>query len=155
MLFVSTLLGCASKKENEVVLFNDLTFRLLEGEQVVGIDAEKEAGFHSHFKISDVQVPLFKCITSKAYTIYLGVPFNTNIKKLSDPNLLAHADNGSSFEGDSTSYFHIRYQHEDAYCTAYAKKIDDNLIYILTTTTSRELSDSLFSTTMLSTRMNP
>lgn len=147
------LVCCTSKSEREVVLFNDITFKLNDGEEIISIDSKKKEIFNSYVDKTSIQIPLFRCIKADNYLIFLGIPINTSIKELADYNL-AHIKNQSLFEGDSTSYFYIIHQNEADYITVYSKVFDKNLIYTLTVSNSVELSDSLFNKNALSKRFN-
>jgi len=151
-LFISlTLVCCASKQDGSVLLFNRISFKLNYGEEVVKIDSKKKEIFNSYFDKNSVQIPLFRCIKSNSYLIFIGIPFNTTLKELTDFRL-SQALNQNFFEGDSTSYFYKTYSNEKEQITTYARNFSNNLVYVLTVANSAELSDSLFNTKELSNR---
>lgn len=154
LCIVLTLWGCTSKEEHEITLFNDTTFKLTEGEAMSSIDAKTEEDYYSYLNNNTaIQIPLFKCITSETYSIYLGLPIHTTIKKLADFKL-KEVNNSSFFESDTTSYFYIRHQNKDKYISEYAKVVDGNTIYVLTVANALNVSDSLFNVEALSNRFN-
>jgi len=146
-----TLVCCTSKQDQSVLLFNKISFKLNNAEEVVKIDTKKKEIFNSYFDKNDVQIPLFRCIKSDKYLIFIGIPFNTSLKELMDYSL-TQSLNQTFFEGDSTSYFYKTYSNEKEQITTYARNFSNNLVYVLTVTNSTELSDSLFSTKELSNR---
>ena len=147
----TVLICCTSKKDESVLLFNKISFKLNNAEEVVKIDTKKIEIFKSYFDKNDVQIPLFRCIKSDRYLIFIGIPFNTTLKELTDYSL-SQALNQTFFEGDSTSYFYKTYSNEKEQITTYARNFSNNLVYVLTVANSAELSDSLFNTKELSNR---
>lgn len=151
LLISITLLCCTSKQDESILLFNKISFKINNAEEVVKIDTKKKEIFKSYFDKNDVQIPLFRCIKSDRYLIFIGLPFNTTLKELTDYSL-SQSLNQTFFEGDSTSYFYKTYSNEKEQITTYARNFSNNLVYVLTVTNSTELSDSLFSTKELSNR---
>lgn len=151
LLISLTLVCCTSKQDESVLLFNKISFKLNNAEEVVKIDIKKKGIFNSYFDKNDVQIPLFRCIKSDRYLIFIGIPFNTSVKELTDYSL-TQSLNQTFFEGDSTSYFYKTYSNEKEQITTYARNFSSNLVYVLTVTNSKELSDSLFNTKELSNR---
>ena len=148
-----TLVCCTSKQDQSVLLFNKISFKLNNAEEVVKIDTKKKEIFNSYFDKNDVQIPLFRCIKSDKYLIFIGIPFNTSLKELINYSL-TQSLNQTFFEGDSISCFYKTYSNEKEQITTYARNFSNNLVYVLTVTNSTELSDSLFSTKELSNRFN-
>lgn len=151
LLISITLVCCTSKQDESVLLFNKISFKLKKGEEVVKIDTKKKEIFNSCFDKNDIQIPLFRCIKSDRYLIFIGIPFNTSVKELTGYRL-TQALNQTFFECDSTSYFYKTYSNEKEQITTYARNFSNNLVYVLTVTNSKELSDSLFNTKELSNR---
>lgn len=151
---VLTLWGCTSKKENEIMLFNNTTFKLMEGETVTSIDAKIKGHYYSYVSTNTtIQIPLFKSITSENYNIYLGLPIHTTVKKLADFKL-KEVDSPSFFDSDTTSYFYIRHQNGDDYVSEYCQTMGGNTIYVLAVVNALSVSDSLFNLEALSNRLN-
>jgi hypothetical protein len=148
------ILACSSaNKDSSVFLFNDKAFRLLDGEKVVTIDSKNEEIYNSYFDKKVVQIPLFKCVKTESYTVFIGIPFNTSVKELADLSLKKTL-NQTFFKGDSTNYFYKTYSDKDEYITVYTKSFDNNLVYVLTVSNSAKISDSLFNQKTLSNRFN-
>ncbi len=155
-LLCSTMILCActSKKESEITLFNDITFKLIEGERSVNINAKAKENFHFYTsEHTSIQMPLFKNIESEYYTIYIGIPINTSIKQLAALKS-SHIDNPLSFNTDEASYLYISHYNRNKYISEYCKKIDNNTIYVLTVSHTPETSDTLFNMEALSKRFN-
>jgi hypothetical protein len=151
LLISITLVCCTSKQDQSVLLFNKISFKLIDGEEVVKIDYKKKEIFNSYFDKNSVQIPLFRCIKSDSYLIYVGIPFNTSVKELNDYSL-TQTLNQTFFEGDSTSYIYKTYSNEKEQITTYTRNFSNNLVYVLTVTNSAALSDSLFNIIELSNR---
>lgn len=153
LFIVFTLLYCTSTDKSEVIFFNNITFELIDGEEIISIDSREKENYHSYFNNTSIQVPLFRCIKSDNYVIYLGIPINTSIKKFADFKL-EHTNNSLFFESDTNSYFYISHQNDHNYISEYSRVVDDNMIYVLTVSNSLELHDSLFNMQTLSKRLN-
>lgn len=153
LLLALNLASCSSDNEREVLIFNDITFKLNGSEEVIAIDSNKKEIYNSVMDGRAIQIPLFRCIKGDNYLMFLGIPYNTSIKQLAtdNPN---HTSKHSFFESDSTTYFYLRQRNENGNITEYSKVFDKNLVYILTVSDSVELSDSLFNRAMLSKRFN-
>lgn len=146
-----TLVCCTSKQDSSVLIFNNIAFKLNEGEEVVKIDSKKKEIFNSYFDKTSIQIPLYRCIKSDGYLIFVGIPFNTSVKELTNISL-ANTLNQTFFEGDSTNYLYKRYSNEKEQITIYTKGFSNNLVYVLTVSDSAKLSDSLFNIKALSNR---
>lgn len=146
-----TLVCCTSKQDSSVLIFNNIAFKLNEGEEVVKIDSKKKEIFNLYFDKTSIQIPLYRCIKSDGYLIFVGIPFNTSIKELTNISL-ANTLNQTFFEGDSTNYLYKRYSNEKEQITIYTKGFSSNLVYVLTVSDSAKLSDSLFNIKALSNR---
>lgn len=152
ILFLA-LVSCTAGNERQIVLFNDITFKLNEGETIIAIDEKEKKAFHSFFDSTPIQVPLFRCIKGDNYTIYLAIPINTSIIQLADYKL-ANTSNLSFYDSDSSSYFYINHQHEAKFVTEYSEVINENYIYVLAASSAPQLSDTLFNKKMLAKRLS-
>lgn len=151
-------MACSSEVEEktgeEVFIFNNITFELLDGEYLTPINPEVKDEYLSNFQPSHLQVPLFKSIQNTEYSIYLGLPFNTTIEKLFHYELVAETKATLLAQSDTLSYLFKQHYNDTLYISEYAKVFDGNLVYLLATTKSEEISDSLFNQTALSNRFN-
>lgn len=151
LLISLSLVCCTSQQNQRVILFNNVSFNLIDGEEVVKIDPYKNDIFNAYFNLESIQIPLFRCIKSDSYFIYVGIPFNTTVKELTECSL-TQTFNLTSFEGDSTNYLYKTYSNEKEHFTTYAESFSNNLVYVLTITNSADLSDSLFNSKEISNR---
>ena len=133
--------SCTSKQDSSVHLFNNISFKLNDNEEVVKIDSKKKEIFNSYFDKKAVQIPLFRCIKSDSYLIFVGIPYNTSIKELSDYNLI-HTLKQTYFESDSANYFYKTYCDKKDQITIYTRNFSNNLVYVLTVSNSGKLSRS-------------
>ncbi len=147
------LVCCTSNKDASVLLFNNISFKLNDGEKVVTVDTKKKEVYNAYFDKGNVQIPLFKCIKANNYTIFIGLPLNSSIKELSNDSLALNL-NQTYFQSDSTKYFYKTYRSSNEYHAVYAKNFDNNLVYVLATSPSALISDSLFNMQSLSNRFH-
>jgi hypothetical protein len=151
LLVCLTITSCSSKQEPGIYLFNEVSFNLNQGEEIATIDPTKKAIFNSYFNNKAIQIPLYRCIKSDNYLIFIGIPFNTSIKKLSDYNFTTTSKQ-TFFESDKTNYFFKKFAGEKEQATIYTRNFSKNLVFILTISDSSKLSDSLFNINVLSSR---
>lgn len=144
-----TIVCCTSHQDRSVFLFNNIAFKLNDGEELVKIDFKKKEIFNSHYDKKSNQIPLFKCIKADNYLIFIGIPFNTSLKELSIGSL---SQTLNLLEGDSVNYVYKKYISKKESITVYTQDFSDNIVYVLTVSNSVELSDSLFNMETLSNR---
>lgn len=150
-IIITSLVCCTSKQDSNIILFNNISFKLNAGEKVVKIDSNKKEIFNSYFDKNSIEMPLFRCIKSKSHLIFLAIPFNTSLKELSVYSL-THTLNQTFFEGDSINYLYKKYSNEQEQVAIYSRNFSNNLVYVLTVSNSTVLFDSLFSINELSNR---
>lgn len=153
LLICLTTVSCAPEKDTEISLFNNVSFKLSENETITKIDTEKKKEFRSFFEKKAIQIPLFRCIKGDNYLIFIGIPFNTSVKELTEYGMNKELKNITS-KSDSTQYTYQSYSTKNTIVSTYAQNFDDNIVYILTASNSPKLSDSLFNIEMLSSRFN-
>lgn len=144
--------ACAPGPNQDLRLFNNLIFKMREEEQAVEIDNDRREQFAAYFDDLSVQIPLYRCITGRNYTVFIGIPLNAAISELARQNL-ADIFNPTVFAGDSVTFLYKKYQGENEVVSIYSKNFDRNRIFILASTNSAELSDSLFNIKALSDRI--
>lgn len=145
------IFSCSNEKENEIPLFNGLTFQLNEGESIGEIDSRAKENYAQYFN-SPFQIPLFKYIKHSNYEIYIGLPYNTSIEVMTQYELNKQDSSLAklNLETDSISYYK-EYEKYNFHIAEYAvKKEGNSLIYIAT------LSDSIgfITSSNLSNRIN-
>ena len=143
-----------TEKGNEVFLFNNLSFNLAEGEKQADLNPTITDSYLFYFQNTDFQVPLFKSIKHEDYSIYLGTPYNTSIKRLLHLQLNGQSADLLEEQSDTLSYFYKQHRIDGAFVSEYSEEFDGNLIYFLAKTESKIISDSLFSKNVISTRFN-
>jgi len=144
--------ACTSGPNQDLMLFNNLKFKMHEEEQAVEIDNDTREQFAAYFDDLSVQIPLYRCITGRNYTVFIGIPLNAAISELARQNL-ADIFNPTVFAGDSVTFLYKKYRGENEVVSIYSKNFDRNRIFILASTNSAELSDSLFNIKALSDRI--
>ncbi len=144
---------CTAKPGSSIPLFNDITFTLHNHEKIAEIDSGVKEIFNSYFDHKSIQIPLFRYIRSDSSQIFIGIPFRTSIKDLLEYNLSATYIQTYS-EGDSTTSFYKKYKSDSEYIEIYARDFDNNLVYVLISTQSLTISDSLFSLQNIAQRFN-
>ncbi len=152
---VVSLTACSKEKSNGITLFNDLVFKMQEGEIVRGIDEAVKNNYLKYLDNPNIQIPLFKYIKHNDYEVFIGVPYNTSIKEIIDYQLKSTEGKDTSlyFKADSISYYK-QCKKDELYIAAYASAIDSkSLLYIAAISASKSLSDSLFNQSQLSNRI--
>lgn len=146
-------MSCTSKKENELPLFNELSFKMSEGESNNEINSESKNLYFKYFNNQNIQVPLFRHISHKNYQIFIGIPFNSSIEAMTQAQSKKIDSMLINFKSDTSSFYN-KYKVDEIYITEYAAKFaSKSLIYISTMSDSRALTDSLFNELALSKRI--
>jgi hypothetical protein len=154
ILFISSFLACSTSRETkEVFIFNNISFKILKNENIVDVNTLIIKEYQSFFANKKLQIPLFKCIKNKDYTMYIGIPYNTSINELINFQIMDKPVNQTEFETDSLTYFFRKKKNEGIYITEFSKVFNKNLIYILSKSNSEIVSDTLFNKTELSKRL--
>ena len=144
--------ACGTKNTSEVDLFNGLTFKLNEGERVVSNDEKSVELINSFYEDSNIQLPLFRKIKSENYQLLIAIPFSTHIEELRKKNSSVINEN-IDLDSEDPNVFYFSNSQSNEYFTHYAESKENNLIYILAITDDKELSDSLFTKTLISKRI--
>lgn len=152
-LIILFITSCSSKNRNNIVLFNNIAFELHGSEKSLLIDSLSQHDFQSNFNNSNIQVPLFKFIKANNYSIFLGLPINISLKKLMQFKA-TESPSDAIIETDSISYFFIKYKNEEEHKIELIKSYDNNIIYVVASTTSEMISDSLFNKKIIFDRFN-
>jgi hypothetical protein len=156
ILYLSIVLffaSCSTKNQSNVVLFNNINFKLHDSEKKLLIDSLSQQIFQSNFNNSNIQIPLFKVIKGNDYFIFLGVPINTSLKKLIQFKSTITPPN-TAIITDSNSYFFTKYKIGEEYKMELSKSFDNNIIYIIGSTKSSIVFDSLFKKDIILDRFN-
>lgn len=155
LLLLTSFQACTSSdQDKQILIFNSLSLKLIQGESLVDINPEIKEKYLSYFKNSTLQIPLFKCIKNKDYTLYLGIPYDTSIEKLVELQTIDQTSNPTVLQSDTVSYLFKKQKNDTTYLSEYSKVFDQNLIYVLAVTHSKTMSDSLFNQTDLANRFN-
>lgn len=146
-------ISCNSHNDNSIALFNDLSFELGKGEKLAEITSGTQSNYAGFISQKKVQIPLFRYIKATGYDIYIGIPYNTSLSELNDSKLLGDS---LSLENkvDSLSFNFNTFAKDSTYFCEYIQKSQNNLLYILAVTESKQLLDSLFNYNVLAKRVN-
>lgn len=148
VLFLLILLSCSGSKKNEIPLFNNQTFKLVEGENLSTADSVTQKLYKESFTHGNVQVPLFKYIRHNDYKLFIGLPLKTSVDELAESKF-----DESSYQKGSKD-FYKKSINDNYKLIEFATSLDsDNLIYISVITESDKLVDSLFTKDNLSSRI--
>ena len=145
--------SCGSQDDSRLLLFNNTSFTLLQNEKVLNITAIEKDNFFSYFDEQAPRIPLYKCIkNSNIYTIYIALPYNTSIQDLSNTNLIScHQDTLAHVR--DVAYNYRKYKCLNEYVSEYTILLDDNMVCLLTSTSSALIADSLFSFEAMKNRL--
>ena len=153
VLFILSILSCSKENKNEIPLFNELSFKIYDGESIVAVNTEIKDKYSKCFNSSIIQIPLLKYIKGKNYEIYIGVPYNVSIEAMIENQFSMQDSVAVDFKSDSLFYFKS-YKKNEIYISEYAIKTNnESLLYVSTMSDSKTLTDSLFNDKELSKRI--
>jgi hypothetical protein len=143
-LFLILVISCTTKNKNDIKLFNNISFEMRNGETLMDIHSSIKEMYTEYFNNQQIQIPLFKYIKHRNYIIFIGIPYETSIHKMTKIQLEKPDSSRLFFESNNKSFFN-KYKKNRFYITEYSILIENNsMIYISTMTNSKEISDSLF-----------
>lgn len=148
ILFACVLIiSCSNKKSDNINLFNKISFKLYENEDVASRDEQVIKTYDYYLNnYTDIQIPLFKYIKHKDYEIFIGIPFSTSISDIKNIELTEN-DNLSIICNKSDSlYLYQQIKMNNLYVTKYFSNVGSkpSLLYFAAITKSKKISDSLF-----------
>lgn len=147
-----TLLQCSNQRENEISVFNNINFHFKHNESVENITQSTITLYDSLFNGQYSEIPLYKKIRHQQYSLFLGLPFNTSLKKLKTQKY-AIPDSLIISKESNDSCFIINYKIDKTFATEYAIQINKkSLIFLSGLTTKQAIADSLFTLENLSKR---
>ena len=144
LLLVISFFSCNNQSEKNLLLFNNVSFALLQNEKISNITSIEKDKFFSHFNEQAQQIPMYKCIKGDAYTVYIALPFNTTIQELCAADFIV-CDQDVLTPIEASEYYYKKYKCVDRFVSEYAISIDNNIVYVLATTSLESVADSLFS----------
>lgn len=157
-ILILTLLlvsACGTSNENEIHLFNGISFNVHHEEKILPKTLEQQKAFALHFVDSSFQCPLYHVISdsSDTYKLFLTVPVNTNIKDLySYFKKASELDSSMRVDSDSTSYVYVSIK-SDTICKARLfKSFDTSLMNVNAVSLNPLQNDSIISLNGLSSR---
>lgn len=149
VLFVAVaLFWSCHNQSNRMDLFAGLNFRMEKGEHQAPIDENLHADFKTF--VPNSNVPLYRVIESDDYRIFIGLPFRTSLEELTGGDSAVF----SIVQSDSDTVFYKKYTTESTVVVKFAKRYKDNLVYLVATTTSPLIADSLFDRTAWANRIS-
>lgn len=153
-LFALCIISCKNT-ETSIPLFNGAEFNLEQGEESQEIDINAKNNFQNYFlEGQNFQIPLYRYITSKDYKIYIGIPYGMTIADIGN-NKLANQDSSTvKIFTDSISYCFKSHELPKAFLSEYALRCtNDNIVYILGMTHSKDIASSKFNKEELNKRI--
>jgi hypothetical protein len=153
LLCIVLISSCNSENNNDIHLFNDYFFDLSYNEKEIDISENSKNIYFDILENKNIQIPLFKCIKSLDYFIFIGLPVNTSFSEMKTSTLIGQNLSVSN-NISSSSFIHKTYFNNESYFSEYTYSIEDNMVYILTVTDSKIISDSLFNQKSLFERLN-
>ncbi len=150
---ITIFFSCSPGNErNEILLYNNLYFNVLEGE----LEKDKTPvveRYTAYFNNQNIQIPLLKYIHHEDYEVFIGIPVNATIKELADDKKDFLDIAKDKIESDS-NYYYTNYKMDEYFIAEYSSYFgNESMFYISAKTKSKELFDSLFDKISLSKRI--
>ncbi len=129
-LFFLLIVSCNSVNDNRILLFNDVYFELFVGDKQRVLEERVKNNYLDLISNKEVQIPLFKHIKNKNYSLFIGLPYNTTLSKINQQNLFEESI--ILFSKKDERFFSFKsYKNKSDYVVEYVQKVDENLLYIL------------------------
>lgn len=151
ILLIAFISGCNSSEKKELILFNEVKFKLKDEEKTKPINIDKKNIFDSYHRNTSIQFPLFRCIESKNYIIFIAFPLNTSLKETLN---LVDSDSLKELfsEEVSGSYSIKQLQSSNEFLTIYSRTFNGNLVYVFAISESKEVYDEMLNPEAISDR---
>jgi len=147
-------LQCSTPPENEIPLFNNIVYHLDNGESIGDITPNTVALYDSLFNGPNSEIPLFRNIRHRDYTLFIGLPFNTSYEQLIK-NKSGKSDTLLIAETITDSFFFTKYRIKNTTASECVVKIKDkSLVFIATLSNAENKTDSLFTSKNLYNRIS-
>lgn len=85
------LFQCSPSHNNEIPVYNDITFKLYQSESVEEITPTTVELYDTLFNGANSEIPLFRSIKHQKYNLFIGLPFNTSYEKLRNEKITRHS----------------------------------------------------------------
>lgn len=150
LLFLS---ACGSQSGDDIALFNNIFFKKDKTEKICDSSVNNDVLYYSRFENEEIQIPLFKCLYGKNYSVFIGIPYNTDFKAIHDMTSEDKRHETLLSEGDSLSFFFKDFIKDGKYYNEYCRQSRDGLIYLLAVSGDETIVDSLFGSDSFSNRL--
>lgn len=146
LLSFAFLVSCNPKNQEgkEIKLFNKFTFSLENSEISKQINDDIHHKYDSLITRKGFQIPLYKYVEASNYKIYIGIPYNTSLKKIKDQEIFPGTLRTSQRD-KSGEYTYKTYTAYGSFLAEYAENLEGNLVYVLAISSSKNTADSVFS----------
>lgn len=155
ILLIFFLLSCQTEKDaRKLNLFNNIKFSLIEGEKRIELTSQSSDLFKHYVADIPFQVPLYLNIENSYHKIFVGLPLNTSLQDFLNYQKGHTNLKTQNFETDSVSYYFKKREEGDFYISEYVVDSNNSLLFVMTLTKSKKVSDYLFNYDNLSKRIN-
>lgn len=133
--------SCSSPSAEGVLLYNNISFSVEEGEYVQQPDLNLTNEYLGMIDAKDIQIPMFKCIRGTDITLYVGLPAESNLQNLfAAPPV--QMDTIFENNGISNNSFYRTGMKSDLFVFEYAEMFGQNLVYLTGHTKSKKVIDT-------------
>jgi len=145
---------CSPTPDNEIPLFNNIVYHLEDGESIEDITPNTVALYDSLFNGPNYEIPLFRNIQHKDYTLFIGLPFNTGYEQLLR-NKVNSRDTLLISETITDSCFFTKYEVENTTASEYVVKLNNkSIVFVATLSIADNKTDTLFTINKLNNRIS-
>lgn len=153
-IILMAMLFCSCQSKNQgLALFNEYYFHLSGNEEVVEPDSVLRSAYLTHVNSFQLQIPLFKTIKDSNYTLFVGIPYNSNMARIKESLKDFNWADSLAFKTDSSAYLYANYKQDSTYILEYVKSIDKNMVYVYAMSKSKQVKDSIFNLKEISNRI--
>ena len=123
------------------------------GEAVMDVNPSITQMYTEYFNNQQVQIPLFRYIKHPNYVIFIGIPYDTSIAKMTKTQSEKPDSCHLLLESNPKSFFN-RYKKNRYYIAEYATVLENNsIVYLATLADTKEIADSLFNKSDIAKRI--
>lgn len=159
LFFLSIIffISCTSTSSQQISFYNGLQLSLLPNEKEVNINhyPDVQSRYAEYFKSTNLSIPLTKYLKHPKYSLYIGIPYDVSMSVLTNQELYQQIEilEKQSKEG---VYTFKRYKNDTGlFVMEYARKHNNNSIFLLGITSDSEASEKFLSWEVISEKLKP
>jgi hypothetical protein len=153
LLFLTFLASCGPKQQEDIVLFNRVSFFIKPDETSVNIDAFIRDEYIKYLPVGQANIPLFRYLQHDQYGIFIGLPFAITADSLHKIKPAVPFIQQIAELKDSSRYTYRHFINKAGlHIHTLSYQVNNSKVFVLGRTNNKTISDTVFSAKALTHR---